>query len=93
MSYACRGRRIGCTIPQRSDQRAWRSRRGSYGGRPPAFDRQAYKRRNQVERCIGRLKHYRASATRSDKLVRHYRAGAALISALLWLDHDPSNTA
>jgi transposase len=70
-----RSRRIGCTIPERSDQKAWRRRRGSYGGRPPVFDRQVYKRRNLVERCIGRLKHYRGIATRSDKLAAHYRAG------------------
>ncbi len=87
-----RSRRIGCTIPERSDQKAWRQRRGSYGGRPPAFDRGAYKRRNLVERCIGWLKHYRAVATRFDKLATHYRAGAVLISALFWLNHEPKNT-
>jgi transposase len=87
-----RSRRIRCTIPQRSDQRSWRRRRGSYGGRPPAFDREAYKRRNLVERCIGRLKHYRGIATRFDKLAGHYRAGVVLVSALFWLNHEPKNT-
>ena len=87
-----RSRRIGCTIPQRSDQRNWRRLRGSYGGRPPAFDRSTYKRRNLVERCIGRLKHYRGIATRFDKLATHYRAGIVLVSALFWLNHEPKNT-
>ncbi|WP_443079366.1 transposase [Streptomyces sp. P5-A9] len=33
-----------------------RLRRGRCGGgRPPAFDREAYKQRNTVERCINRL--------------------------------------
>jgi hypothetical protein len=30
--------------------------RGSQGGRPPAFDKEAYTRRNVVERCFNRLK-------------------------------------
>lgn len=37
------------------------------GGRPSAFDRAAYKRRNEVERLIHRLKGFRAVATRDDK--------------------------
>ncbi len=47
---------IGHTIPERADQIRNRARRGSHGGRPPAFDREAYKRRNVVERCFNRLK-------------------------------------
>lgn len=34
--------------------RTWLRRRGSHGGRPPAFDKQLYKRRNVVERCFNR---------------------------------------
>ncbi|MFD7026542.1 hypothetical protein ACFWAR_00700 [Streptomyces sp. NPDC059917] len=29
---------------------------GRLGGRPPTFDREAYKQRNTVERCINRIK-------------------------------------
>jgi len=36
---------------------------GVLGGRPPAFDREAYKQRNTVERCINRLKQWRGIAT------------------------------
>ena len=41
------------TIPQRADQAASRLRRGSAGGRPPAFDPAADKQRNAVERAFG----------------------------------------
>ncbi|PJN29485.1 hypothetical protein CG736_02825 [Kitasatospora sp. CB02891] len=47
-----RRRGIRAVIPQPADQAAHRKRRGSHGGRPPAFDRDAYKQRNTVERCI-----------------------------------------
>lgn len=52
-----RRRGIRHTIPERADQIRNRLRRGRYGGRPPAFDTQLYKRRNVVERCFNRLKH------------------------------------
>lgn len=51
-------------IPQPADQAANRKRRGSRGGRPPDFDREAYKPRNTVERCINKLKQWRGLATR-----------------------------
>ena len=80
-----RSRRIGMTIPERADQIANRLRRGRTGGRPPAFDPQLYRRRNVVERCFGRLKQWRAIATRYDKLAHHYRAAITLVSTLLWI--------
>ncbi|MGV4988544.1 IS5 family transposase [Streptomyces sp. NRAIS4] len=46
-----RKRGIRAVIPVPEDQRAHRLRRGSRGGRPPAFDRETYKQRNTVERC------------------------------------------
>lgn len=51
-----RRRGIRAVIPQPADQAANRKRRGRLGGRPPAFDREAYKQRNTVERCINKLK-------------------------------------
>jgi transposase len=63
---ALRARGIRHTIPEREDQQANRARRGARGGRPPAFDRQRYRQRNQVERLMGRRKQFRAVATRYD---------------------------
>ncbi|MCX4869512.1 hypothetical protein OG571_02190 [Streptomyces sp. NBC_01369] len=39
-------------IPQPAGQIANRKRKGRLGSRPPAFDREAYKWRNTVERCM-----------------------------------------
>jgi transposase len=52
-----RRRGIAHTIPERADQVARRAAKGSHGGRPPTFDKQAYRQRNVVERCFNRFKH------------------------------------
>lgn len=80
-----RRRRIGHTIPERRDQRANRVRKGCRGGRPPAFDRELYKRRNVVERCFNQLKQHRGVATRYDKTATSFKAMVTLASILLWL--------
>jgi transposase len=80
-----RRRRIEVVIPERSDQIANRRRRGRRGGRPPGFDRQVYKRRNVIERAFNKAKHWRAVATRYDKLAITYRAGVVLALILEWL--------
>jgi transposase len=80
-----RRRGIAATIPERRDQGAGRLRRGSRGGRPPAFDRHVYRRRNVVERCFGRLKQYRAIATRYDKTAQSYQGMIDLATLLIWL--------
>jgi transposase len=79
-----RRRGIIATIPQPSDQQAHRLRRGSRGGRPPAFDKAAYRQRNVAERCINRLKQWRGLAMRTDKLAVHYQAALTLAGILLW---------
>jgi transposase len=80
-----RRRGIRAVIPERRDQQANRARRGSAGGRPPAFDKTAYRRRNIVERCFNRFKQYRAIATRYDKTATSYQAMIDLATLLMWL--------
>nr|WP_240512507.1 IS5 family transposase [Streptomyces griseoruber] len=79
-----RRRGIAHTIPERADQVRNRLKRGSRGGRPPAFDKQLYKRRNVVERCFNRLKQWRGIATRYDKTAESYQAAVTLASLLMW---------
>lgn len=57
---------IEAVIPQRDDQRA------QHRGRPLKFDRQIYRQRNVVERCVGWLKENRRVATRYEKLATNY---------------------
>lgn len=80
---ALRRRGIKATIPERRDQRA---RRAGKPGRPLAFDAAVYKRRNVVERCVNRLKQWRAVATRYDKRAVNYRATVVIAALMLWLD-------
>jgi len=54
-------------IPTRKDQR-----------RNPRFDREAYRRRNVVERCVNWLKENRRLETRHDKLAVNFLAMAKL---------------
>ena len=80
-----RQRRIAHTIPERSDQRQVRARRGTRGGRPPVVDPVRYRHRNVVERAVARLKQHRAIATRYDKLAVSYHSWLVLAALLLWL--------
>ena len=84
-------RGIRATIPEKDDQIANRLRRGPAGGRPYAFSKRFYKRRNVVERRFNRFKDYRGIATRYDRLARNYLGALNLISLLHWLT-DPSDT-
>ncbi len=80
-------RGIRAVIPVPADQRGHRRRRGSRGGRPPAFDREAYKQRNTVERCINRLKQWRGIATRYEKTATIYLAALHVAGIFLWSAH------
>jgi transposase len=80
-----RGRGISHTIPEPRDQRANRLRRGSRGGRPTGFDKETYKRRNEVERTIHRIKGFRAVATRYDKRAYVFHGTVTVASIRLWL--------
>lgn len=80
---ALRAQRISHTIPERSDQIARRKAKGSAGGRPPTCDPEIYKQRNTVERGFGRLKQWRAIATRYDKYATTYLGGVLLAITLI----------
>ena len=85
-----RRRQIKATIPQKSDQQKARAANGSAGGRPPAFDPEAYKQRNTTERAHNRLKAFRAVAMRTDKREFVYNGTVDVASIRIWLRH-PSN--
>jgi len=80
-----RTRAIGAVIPEPADQIGHRKRRGSRGGRPPAFDPADYRGRNVVERNFNATKQWRGLATRYDKLALVYRGAAVLRAITLWL--------
>lgn len=82
-AHLCR-RGIQAVIPQPADQVANRKRRGSNGGRPPHFDRQAYRQRNTVERAINRLKNWRGLATRYEKTAVIFQAGLHIAAIFIW---------
>lgn len=82
-----RARGIKTVIPEPSDQIRNRERRGSRGGRPPAFDAESYRGRNVVERSFNNVKQWRGLATRYDKLAIVYRGAAVLRAITIWLKH------
>lgn len=77
---------IRTTIPERKDQIAHRH------GRPPAFDRDAYRQRHVIECCLGFLKECRAIATRYEKLAVRYHATLQLGMLRKYLHVYLSNT-
>ncbi|OIV39430.1 IS5 family transposase [Mangrovactinospora gilvigrisea] len=84
-AHPCR-RGIRAVTPTPADQRPHRLRRGGRGGRggrPPAFERQARKLRNTVERHINRLKLWRDLAARYDKTATICLAGMDIAGTFL----------
>jgi len=90
---ALRRRGIKFTSPQRRDQIARRQRRkGSRGGRPPAFEAERYADRNVVERCVNRLRQFRDLPTRYAERAASYRAEIILAAIVIWLRTDLRDT-
>src|SRR5215469_8369328 len=52
---------------------------------PIEYDREAYKRRNLIERCVNALKHCRRIATRYEKTARAFLSMLCIGSAKLWI--------
>ena len=70
----CRRHGIRPVIPTKSNERPQRQ-----------FDRELYRERNHVERCINRLKQSRRVATRYEKLAVNYLAMVTIAAILIWL--------
>ena len=80
-----RDRGIAAVIPEPVDQAGHRKRRGSRGGRPPAFDAADYRGRNVIERRFNLLEQWRGLATRYDKLAIIYRSAVVLHAVITWI--------
>jgi transposase len=65
---------IEAVIPSKSNRR-----------QPLEFDREAYKRRNLIERLFNKLKNWRRIATRYDKTRSSFLAFIMIASAKLWI--------
>lgn len=50
-----------------------------------AYDSEAYKMRNTVERCFNKLKHVRRIATRFDRRAIHFLGFLQIAAAMLWM--------
>jgi transposase len=52
---------------------------------PIEYDREAYKRRNLIERCVNRLKQFRRIAARYEKNARAFVSMLCIAAARLWI--------
>jgi transposase len=50
------------------------------------YDRELYKARHLIENFFCKLKHFRAIATRYDKLARNFQAAIQFAATLIWLN-------
>jgi transposase len=50
-----------------------------------AHDEAIYKYRNRIERCFGRMKHFRRFATRYERRTLHFEGFVYLVAAMIWM--------
>lgn len=50
-----------------------------------AHDEAAYIDRNRIERCFGRMKHFRRFATRYERRTIHFKGFVYLVAAMIWM--------
>jgi len=74
-----RRRRIGVVIPMRDNEHV--NDRDRFG----VFDKDAYRERNVVERCVGRLKECRRICTRFEKLAVNFGAMITIAMIAMYL--------
>lgn len=86
-------RRVREAIERRGGRPVIPRRGRAIAAQDGGFDRAAYRRRNVVERLVGRLKESRAVATRYEKLAACYHAFVHLACILLWLKEPFLNRA
>jgi len=58
--------------------------------KPAPYSKRTYKKRNLIERCIGKLKQFRHVCTRFDRSPLNYLAMAKLAAVRLWLRYYES---
>lgn len=80
-----RGRGIAATIPERDDQIAQRRRRPVRRIEFGEQQKERYRGRSVIERCLNRLKQWGGIVMRSDKLARNYRSAVCLVATLIWI--------
>lgn len=52
---------------------------------PATYNKVRYRQRNQIERLVGRLKHYRRIATRYDRRAAYFLASVHIVAAMDWM--------
>jgi transposase len=52
---------------------------------PREYDEALYRERNQIERCVGRMKQYRRVATRYEKTARNFLGMVLFVAITIWL--------
>ena len=70
----CHRRGIRLIVPPKRDHK-----------RPRSYDRDLYRRRNVIERLVGRLKRSRRIATRFEKRACYYEAMVTIACVMEWL--------